>query len=520
MEPLNNFSEPDNMNNSRVESTTAKRKTQPLTIPNATILSNLNAELQLAVAHNHSSSSLGSSSQRNGAVQSLNSSGAEEKMQLATPPIVKPRRKTPVSRPRNDLSIKAPTFTQMPLAITGKTATTSPPNAAFNPTGCMVTASSKMHPVVAHENVQRSKSEANLICPLPAQRSRTCSIAQRQSELTMSTESYPYVVRSQEMHGPSFSLPNLNPFLPLYPRTESVSSSHASCESLYAKPMSPQTTEPQPYLEFKPVYSYAYGKVPSKYQTTAVPKAKTLPSPQHSVGMPWRDVTRARNPTVNIQKHRQRLQANDDYEEVDSDNMADDLNLKPKGIFIYPQAAGAENPLASPEYAEIDSSLELPVEDHGHFHNSPPERNMRSNGVATEKQEVTMEFNSLEDSPRVEKVEGMEDRTHVHPDHQTAVASKQPSRHMNKQKSSSGRIIPKNEKDNKFPARGSHDQKKHKESTRNRSKKSHGHPNITSNSPHTSHPEQHYDEPAKRTPNHTSTSSDDLYDHLSQLEMQ
>ena len=517
MEPLNNFSEPDNMNNGRDKSTTAKRKTQPLNIPNATILSNLNAELQLAVAHNHSSSSLGSSSQCNGAVQSVNGSGAEEKMQLATPPIAKPRRKTPVSRPRNDLSFKGPISTQMPLAIHAKTATTSPANAAFNPTGHMVTASSKMHPVVAHENVQRSKSEADLLCPLPAQRSRTCSIAQRQSELTMSTESYPYVVRSQEMQGSSFSLPNLNPFLPLYPRSE-------SCESLYAKPMSPQTTEPQmtepqPYLEFKPVYSYAYGKLPLKYQTTAVPRAKTLPSPQHSVGMPWRDVTRARNPTVNILKHRQRLQSNDDYEEVDSDNMSDDLNRKPRGIVIHPQAAGVENPLASPEYAEIDSSLELPVEDHVHFHNSLPGRGMMSNGVATEKQEVTMEFNSQEDSPRLEKVEGMEDRTHVHPDRQTAAASKQPSRHMNKQKSNSGRITQKNE-DNKFPARGSSDQKKDKESTRNRSKKAHDHPNATSNSPCVSYPEQHYNEPAKRAPNHTSTSSDDLYDHLNQLEMQ
>ena len=93
MEPLNNFSEPDNMNNGRDKSTTAKRKTQPLDIPNATILSNLNAELQLAVAHNHSSSSLGSSSQCNGAVQSVNGSGAEEKMQLATPSHSKTKKK-------------------------------------------------------------------------------------------------------------------------------------------------------------------------------------------------------------------------------------------------------------------------------------------------------------------------------------------------------------------------------------------------------------------------------------------
>ena len=530
MEPLNNFSQPDNMNNNRVKATTAMRMTQPLNIPNATILSNLNAELQLAVTHNHSNSSLKSSPQRYGAVPSVNGPGAEEEMHCATPPIPKPRRKTPVSRPGKDLSKKSSTSSQMPMAATGNSATTSPANAVSNPTSHMVTASSKMHPVVAHENVQRSKSEADLLCPLPAQTSRTRPVAKRQSELTASTGSYPYVVHSWEMQGPSLSMPNLSPFLPLFSRSESVSSSHASCESLYAKPLSPQTTEPQPtepqpYLEFQPVYSYAYGTVPLKYQTIASSKTKTLPSPRHSVGMPWRDVTRARNATVNIVQHGQRPQSNDDYENVDSDSTVNDLNLKlkPRGIFVYPPVAGVENPLASPDYAEIDSSLE----DHVHFHSSPPGRDTMSNGIATGKQKETMQSTFQKDSPRLEKVEGMQykaNRTHVHsenPDHQTAAVSKQPPRHMNRQKTNSQKMIRKDKDDDTFPARGSSDPKKYmhlKESARSRTKKSHGHPNVTSDSPNTSHPEQHV--PDKRASNHTSTSSDDLYDHLEQLEMQ
>ena len=513
MEPLNNFSEPDNMNNNRVKATTAMRKTRPLNTPNATILSNLNAELQLAVTHNHSNSSLKSSPQHYGAVPSVNGPGAEEEMHCATPPIPKPRRKTPVSTPRKDLSKQS---SQIPTATTGISTTTSPANAASNPTSCMVTASSKMHPVVAHENVQRCKSEADLLCPSPAQTSRTHPVAKRQSELTASTGSYPYMVHSWEMQGPSLSMPNLSPFLPLFPRSESVSSSHASCESLYAKPLSPQTTEPQPYLEFRPVYSYAYGKLPLKYQTIASPKTKTLPSPRLSVGMPWRDVTRARNATVNIVQHEPRPQSNDNYENVDPDSTANDLNLKPRGTLLYPPVAGLENQVVSPDYAEIDSSFV-------HFHSSPPGRDTVSNGIATEKQEETMQSSIQKDSPRQEKVEGMQykaNRTHVrseNPDHQTTAASKQPSRHMNRQKTNSQRMIRKNKDDDTFQARGSSDPI-NKESTRNRTKRSHGHPNVTSNSPNTSHPAPHVAD--KRASHHTSTSSDDLYDHLNQLEMQ
>ena len=518
MEPLNNFSEPDNVNNNnRVKTTTAMRKTRPLNIPNATILSNLNAELQLAVTHNHSNSSLKSIPQHHGAVPSVNSLGTEEEIHRATPPIPKPRRKTPVSTPRKDLSKRSSTSSQIPMATTGNSTTTSPANAASNLTSRMVTASSKMHPVVAHENLQRCRSEGDLLCPSPAETSRTRPVPKRQSELTASTGSYPYVVHSWEMQGPSLSMPNLSPFLPLVPRSESVSSSHASCESLYAKPLSPKTPEPQPYLEFRPVYSYAYGKLPLKYQTIASPKTKTLPSPRHSVGMPWRDVTRARNATVNIVQHGPRPQSNDNYENVDPDSMANDLNLKPRGTLLYPPVAGVENQLVSPDYAEIDSSFV-------HFHSSPPGRDTMSKGIATEKQEETMQSTLQKDSPRLEKVEGMQNkanRTHIrseNPNHQTTAASKQPSRHMNRQKTNSQRMIRKDKDDDTFQARGSSDPIKYMhltESTRHGTKRSHGHPKVTSN---TSHPEQHVQD--KRASHHTSASSDDLYDHLNQLEMQ
>ena len=257
-------------------------------------------------------------------------------VQLATPPAVKQRRDIPIPKPRADLNKKA------------------------TPADSLVVDRKKI--------MRKSKSECELLCPIL----NVDSEAQRYSELTGSTDSYPYVIRSCEMQY-SRSLPDLRmvPLLP--PRGASVPSGHGSSESLYAIP--DQIGEAQPYLEFQPIYSYAYAKVPLKYRTINASNwsswKKGLPSPRHKL-------------TDGGDGGKRLVTSQGQRSDCDQLNPLSIKLRRDRNTNVHRQASGE---LASPDYAEIDSPLEGEVTlSFNPFSTSPPVGGTTYTGPSAEKQ--------------------------------------------------------------------------------------------------------------------------------------
>ena len=291
-------------------------------------------------------------------------------VQLATPPAVKQRRDIPIPKPRADLNMKA------------------------TPTDSLVVDRKKI--------MRKSKSECELLCPIL----NVDSEAQRYSELTGSTDSYPYVIRSCEMQY-SRSLPDLRmvPLLP--PRGASVPSGHGSSESLYAIP--DQICEAQPYLEFQPIYSYAYAKVPLKYRTINASNwsswKKGLPSPRHKL-------------TDGGDGGKRLVTSQGQRSDCDQLNPLSIKLRRDRNTNVHRQASAE---LASPDYAEIDSPLEGEVTlSFNPFSTSPPVGGTTYTGPSAEKQDVsshrsnspcriqeTTQSNTRERSPKPGKFTGL-----------------------------------------------------------------------------------------------------------------
>lgn len=436
-------------------------KATPPVQANATVLSNLNAELQIVVTDTQelsgSNYKVGNNLQHNGAATSFSElssaqhatpptakprkeslfpaascSGKEGAVQCATPPTAKPRKESlipsasgsgrggavqhtppPIAKPRRGiLNSTVSESSEVGSVQPATPPTVKPrrdipiPKPRVNVNKKAATGDFGIPLVVDHKNLRKSKSECDLLCQHPPAAILSLPVdteAQRYSELTGSTESYPYVIRSWEQSY-SISLPDLRrvPLLP--PRGASVSSVHGSYESLYATPHQvdepQQVGEPQPYLEFQPIYSYAYAKLPLKYRTIAASTwsswNKELSSSHRSPGVPQSVVPRTRNTLADdrevgkglVTSHVQGQGSKSEVCKVDSDQLNPlPLNIRGRSKIVHPQASGMGSQLSSPEYAEIDEGeVKLGF---NHFCTSPPVGGTTNFSPSAEKQTVS-----------------------------------------------------------------------------------------------------------------------------------
>lgn len=436
-------------------------KATPPVQANATVLSNLNAELQIVVTDTQelsgSNYKLGNNLQHNGATTSFSElssaqhatpptarprkeslfptascSGKEGAVQCATPPTAKPRKESlipsasgsaregavqhtppPTAKPRRGILNSAVSESSEVGSVQPATPPTVKPRRDIpipkprvNLNKKAATGDFGIPPVVDHKNLRKSKSECDLLrqhSPAAILSLPVDTESQRYSELTGSTESYPYVIRSWEQSY-SISLPDLRrvPLLP--PRGASVSSVHGSYESLYAishqvdEPQ--QVGEPQPYLEFQPIYSYAYAKLPLKYRTIAASNwsswNKELSSPHRNPGVPQSVVPRMRNKLADdrevgkglVTSHVQGQGSKSEVCKMDSDQLNPlPLNIRGRSKTVHLQPSGMGSQLSSPEYAEIDEGeVKLGF---NHFCTSPPVGGTTNISLSAEKPAVS-----------------------------------------------------------------------------------------------------------------------------------